>query len=96
MEIRVGGRSLAVTMRTPGHDYELAAGSLVTEGLVAAGSDISRISYCPGEEQQKFNLLDVTLAPGVSAPPAKAARPFVSTSSCGLCGKRWSWPRRPG
>jgi len=87
LEIRVDGRSLAVTMRTPGNDYELAAGFLVTEGLVAGGSDIARISYCPGGEQQEFNVLDVTLAPGVPAPPAEASRPFVTTSSCGLCGK---------
>ncbi len=87
LEIRVGGRPLAVTMRTPGNDYELAAGFLVTEGLVAGGSGIARISYCPGEDQQEFNVLDVTLAPGVAAPPAEAARPFVTTSSCGLCGK---------
>jgi FdhD protein len=87
LEIRVGGRSLAVTMRTPGNDYELAAGFLVTEGLVAGGADIARIGYCPGQEEQAFNVLDVTLAPGVRPPPEQAARPFVTTSSCGLCGK---------
>ncbi len=87
LEIRVGGRSLAVTMRTPGNDYELAAGFLVSEGLVVDGRDIARISYCPGGDGQEFNVLDVTLAPGVPDPPAHAARPFVSTSSCGLCGK---------
>ena len=87
LEIRVNGRSLAVTMRTPGNDYELAAGFLVTEGLIGDGADIARISYCPGPDQQQFNVLDVTLAPGVAVPPATAARPFVTTSSCGLCGK---------
>jgi len=87
LEIRVGGRPLAVTMRTPGNDYELAAGFLVTEGLVAGGSDIDRISYCPGQDQQQFNVLDVTLAPGVPVPPPEASRPFLTTSSCGLCGK---------
>jgi len=74
-------------MRTPGNDYELAAGFLVTEGLIGDGADIARISYCPGPDQQQFNVLDVTLAPGVAVPPATAARPFVTTSSCGLCGK---------
>ena len=87
LEIRVGGRSLAVTMRTPGNDYELAAGFLVTEGIVAGGADIAGISYCPGPDRQEFNVLDVVLAAGVAPPPAAAARPFVTTSSCGLCGK---------
>lgn len=87
LEIRVGGRSLAVTMRTPGNDFELAAGFLVTEGLVGGGSDIARISYCPGAETQEYNVLDATLAAGVEAPGASAARPFLTTSSCGLCGK---------
>ena len=87
LEIRVGGRSLAVTMRTPGHDFELAAGFLVTEGLVAGGADIARISYCPGAGRQELNVLDVALAAGVRPPPPQAARPFLTTSACGLCGK---------
>jgi FdhD protein len=87
LEIRVGGRSLAVTMRTPGNDFELAAGFLVTEGLVAGGSEIATISYCPGAETQQYNVLDVTLAPGVAPPAPQSARPFLTTSSCGLCGK---------
>jgi FdhD protein len=87
LEIRVGGRSLAVTMRTPGNDFELAAGFLVNEGLIAGAADVTSISYCPGPEVQEFNVLDVTLAPGVAPPPERAFRPFVTTSSCGLCGK---------
>jgi FdhD protein len=87
LEIRVGGRSLAVTMRTPGNDFELAAGFLVTEGLVAAGADIASISYCAGPERQEYNVLDVALAAGVPPPAPAAARPFLTTSSCGLCGK---------
>ncbi|HEV2760294.1 MAG TPA: formate dehydrogenase accessory sulfurtransferase FdhD [Acidimicrobiales bacterium] len=87
LEIRIGGRSLAVTMRTPGHDFELATGFLLSEGLIAGGSDVTTISYCPGPDKQEFNVLDVTLAPGVLPPPPQATRPFVSTSSCGLCGK---------
>lgn len=74
-------------MRTPGNDYELAAGFLVTEGIVAGGADIAGISYCPGPDRQGFNVLDVVLATGVPPPPPEAARPFVTTSSCGLCGK---------
>jgi FdhD protein len=87
LEIRVGGRPLAVTMRTPGNDFELAAGFLLTEGLIAGAGDLAAISYCPGPDVQAFNVLDVALAPGVPLPPAEAARPFVTTSSCGLCGK---------
>jgi len=87
LEIRVGGRSLAVTMRTPGNDFELATGFLLSEGLIAGSADVATISYCPGPDVQAFNVLDVALTPGVSPPPAEAARPFVTTSSCGLCGK---------
>jgi FdhD protein len=87
LEIRVGGRSLAVTMRTPGNDYELAAGFLVTEGLVSGGDQIASITYCTGPEKQEYNVLDVALAAGVAPPAAAAARPFLTTSSCGLCGK---------
>jgi FdhD protein len=87
LEIRVGGRSLAVTMRTPGNDYELAAGFLVTEGLVTGGAEIATITYCTGPEKQEYNVLDVVLAAGVAPPAPAAARPFLTTSSCGLCGK---------
>jgi len=87
LEIRVAGRSLAVTMRTPGNDFELATGFLLTEGLITGTADVATISYCPGPDVQAFNVLDVALAPGVVPPPTQAARPFVTTSSCGLCGK---------
>lgn len=87
LEIRVDGRSLVVTMRTPGNDFELATGFLLTEGLIARGPDVATVSYCPGPDRQEFNVLDVTLAPGVPTPPVHATRPFVTTSSCGLCGK---------
>src|SRR3954464_7347942 len=79
LEIRVGGRSLAVTMRTPGNDYELAAGFLVTEGLVSGGDEIASITYCTGPEKQEYNVLDVVLAAGVAPPSATAARPFLTT-----------------
>jgi FdhD protein len=74
-------------MRTPGHDYELAAGFLVTEGLVSGGDEIASMTYCTGPEKQEYNVLDVVLAAGVAPPAAAAARPFLTTSSCGLCGK---------
>ncbi|MEP7194294.1 MAG: formate dehydrogenase accessory sulfurtransferase FdhD [Actinomycetota bacterium] len=90
LEIRVGGRSLAVTMRTPGHDFDLAAGFLVSEGVITRGEHLSSARYCAGVNdggQNTYNLLDVTLAPGVAPPDPSLERSFYTTSSCGLCGK---------
>lgn len=90
MEVRVGGRALAVTMRTPGHDFDLAAGFLVSEGVVRAPRDVTAIRYCAGaaaEGGNPYNLVDVDLAPGTALPEASLKRNFLTTSSCGLCGK---------
>ncbi|KQY24493.1 formate dehydrogenase family accessory protein FdhD [Cellulomonas sp. Root485] len=90
LEIRVGGRSLAVTMRTPGHDVELAAGFLVSEGVVTAADHVVAARYCAGatdEGLNTYNVLDVTLARDVPAPDPSLERSFYTTSSCGLCGK---------
>ena len=90
LEIRVGGRSLAITMRTPGHDFDLAAGFLVSEAIIARGDDFRAARYCAGatdEGLNTYNVLDVTLAPGVPAPDPSLERAFYTTSSCGLCGK---------
>ncbi|HEV3265942.1 MAG TPA: formate dehydrogenase accessory sulfurtransferase FdhD [Acidimicrobiales bacterium] len=90
LELRVGGRSLAVTMRTPGADFDLAAGFLVSEGVITDREQLSRMTYCTGsdvDEQNRYNLLDITLGPGVAPPDASVARAFFTTSSCGLCGK---------
>ena len=95
MEIRIGGRSLTVTMRTPGHDIELIHGFLHAEGLIASAEDISEIRYCDGVDEQgrnTYNVLDVTLsstAPTSLAPTSLApipARSFLTTSACGVCG----------
>ena len=91
LEIRVQGpgqeqESVAVTMRTPGGDFELAVGFLFTEGLIAPG-DVSRVAYCdnlPGEDQQ-YNIVSVTLTRPFDADLVK--RNFYATSSCGVCGK---------
>ncbi len=80
-------RSVSVTMRTPGDDFELAAGFLFAEGLVADRRDIQEISYCSGDEQQEYNLLEVRLAPGASFDAGLLNRNFYMTSSCGVCGK---------
>jgi FdhD protein len=90
LEIRVGGRSLAITMRTPGHDVDLAIGFLVSEGVVARGDEVRTARYCAGatdEGVNTYNVLDVALAPGVPAPDPSLERNFFTTSSCGLCGK---------
>ena len=90
LEIRVGGRSLAVTMRTPGHDFDLAAGFLVSEGVITRGEHFSAARYCAGatdEGLNTYNVLDVTLALGVPPPDPSLERSFYTTSSCGLCGK---------
>jgi FdhD protein len=90
LEIRVGGRSLAITMRTPGHDIDLAAGFLVSEGVIRHGDEFATARYCAGatdEGLNTYNVLDVTLAPGVPAPDPSLERNFFTTSSCGLCGK---------
>jgi FdhD protein len=90
LEIRVNGSSLSITMRTPGHDFDLAAGFLISEGVVAHAGEIAAIRYCAGvneEGENTFNVLDVTLAKGVAAPDPSLERNFYMTSSCGLCGK---------
>jgi FdhD protein len=91
LEIRVQGpgqeqRSVAVTMRTPGGDFELAVGFLFTEGLIVP-SDVGRVAYCdtqPGEDQQ-YNIVSVTLHREFDFDLLK--RNFYATSSCGVCGK---------
>lgn len=89
LEIRVQGRSLAVTMRTPGNDVELAAGFLVSEGVIAAPDEMVTARYCAGavDDGNTYNVLDVALAPDVAPPDPSVERNFLTNSSCGLCGK---------
>jgi FdhD protein len=89
LEIRIGARPLTVTMRTPGHDVELAAGFLVSEGVVTEAEHVAAARYCAGavDEPNTYNVLSVTLGPGVPAPPPGLERSFSTTSACGLCGK---------
>jgi FdhD protein len=90
MEIRVNGRPLTVTMRTPGNDFDLAIGFLVSEGVVHRTSDVAGARYCAGataEGTNTYNVVDVSLAAGVTPPDASLERNFYTTSSCGLCGK---------
>ncbi|BBX69324.1 formate dehydrogenase accessory sulfurtransferase FdhD [Mycolicibacterium psychrotolerans] len=90
LEIRVDGRAITVTMRTPGSDVELAQGFLLTEGVVTRRDDIASVRYCRGADDtgvNSYNVLDVTLTPGVAAPEVDPTRNFYTTSSCGVCGK---------
>ena len=93
LEIRVGpagGRrpALAVTMRTPGNDLDLAIGFLVTEGVIASPDDVVTAQLCAGDnEPNTYNVVDVALAPGVEPPTTDPSRNFYTTSSCGVCGK---------
>ncbi|HSU16841.1 formate dehydrogenase accessory sulfurtransferase FdhD [Longimicrobium sp.] len=77
---------VSVTMRTPGADFELAAGFLYTEGLIASADAISSIRYCTDGAQQ-YNVVSVILAAGTRWDPASLQRNFYQTSSCGVCGK---------
>ncbi len=92
MEIRLisGGnrQTVAVTMRTPGADFELAAGFLYGEGIVSSPEDIRRISYCVDvDAEQQYNIVNVELRGGHSYDPRPLERHFYTTSACGVCGK---------
>ena len=85
---RVQRKNIAVTMRTPGDDFQLAAGFLHGEGIVRAPQDVVDIAYCLDEDDsQAFNIVSVTLAPGLDFDPSRLERNFYTTSSCGVCGK---------
>lgn len=90
LELRVDGKPLAVTMRTPGNDVELAHGFLLTEGVINTREDISAARYCAGtgpDGRNTYNVLDISLSPGVAPPEVGVERNFYTTSSCGVCGK---------
>ena len=90
LEIRLAGTPLAVTMRTPGDDFDLVHGFLATEGVIASADDVAGLRYCNSvddEGRNTYNVVDVDLAPGVHAPDTALDRNFYTTSSCGVCGK---------
>ena len=82
-------RSLSITMRTPGHDFELAAGFLLSEGIIQSGADIDSFEYCGTvvEGESTSNQLRENLYPSVEIDMSKLQRHFYTTSSCGVCGK---------
>ncbi|HOO09890.1 MAG TPA: formate dehydrogenase accessory sulfurtransferase FdhD [Cyclobacteriaceae bacterium] len=97
LEIRIGfgamderrQKSLSVTMRTPGHDYELATGFLITEGIIDAFGQVESIKYCEdvGRQEDRENVVRLELKPEVNFDLKKLQRNFYITSSCGVCGK---------
>ncbi|HEX8348138.1 MAG TPA: formate dehydrogenase accessory sulfurtransferase FdhD [Actinoplanes sp.] len=94
LEIRVGragpGRRapLAVTMRTPGQDIDLAMGFLLTEGIIGAAGDVVTAQLCAGTDTPNtYNVVDVVLGDAVPPPLTDPSRNFYTTSSCGVCGK---------
>ena len=88
LELKVAGRSLAVVMRTPGHDRELAAGFLWTEGIILQREDVVDLTYCgDADGKPQENVLNVVLAPGRAVNWERLQRHTFASSSCGLCGK---------
>ena len=85
LEIRARGRAVTVTMRTPGHDAELAAGFFLSEGLIRRREDVLKIEHC--NQNDDGNVLNVLLAPDVYVDFEKLTRHVFASSSCGLCGR---------
>lgn len=82
--------TVAVTMRTPGHDFELAAGFLHNEGIITSAASLSGISYCVDTDidaEQRYNIVNVGLRMQQLPPLATLERHFYTTSACGVCGK---------
>jgi FdhD protein len=90
LEIRIAGTPIAVTMRTPGDDFDLVAGFAWSEGIVTQPDHLSGLRYCAGADadgRNTYNVLDIALADDAPAVEASVSRSFYTTSSCGVCGK---------
>ena len=88
LEIRVRKAPLAVTMRTPGQDIDLAVGFLLTEGVITSADDVVTAQLCAGTDTPNtYNVVDVVLGADVPPPVTDPSRNFYTTSSCGVCGK---------
>ncbi len=88
LEIRVRKEPLAVTMRTPGQDIDLAMGFLLTEGVIGSADDVVTAQLCAGTDTPNtYNVVDVVLGADVPPPVTDPSRNFYTTSSCGVCGK---------
>jgi FdhD protein len=82
-------QSIAVTMRTPGHDFDLALGFLFTEGIISSAEDVTLMRYAAEQlnPESQTNIVAVELRPGVVVDTAQLSRHFYTASSCGMCGK---------
>ncbi|MFC8503001.1 formate dehydrogenase accessory sulfurtransferase FdhD [Pedococcus sp. NPDC057267] len=90
LEIRVAGRPVTVTMRTPGDDFDLTLGNLLTEGVVTKAVEVAQLMHCLDEDESgspTYNVVDVTLAAGVVPDLDRTARSGYQSSACGVCGK---------
>ncbi len=102
LEVRVAGVPVSVTMRTPGDDFDLVAGFLVTEGVIDGDDQLDTMRYCAGviDGANTYNVIDVELRAGARPLDLSVQRNFYTTSSCGVCGKasidairtRTRWP----
>ncbi len=79
--------AIAVTMRTPGHDFELVAGFLHVEGVLSSADDVVELTYCQGPDEQEYNVVEARLAAGATFDLGLVRRNVYTTSSCGVCGK---------
>ena len=89
LEVRLGGSPYVVTMRTPGDDFDLVAGFLVSEGVIWSADHLAAMRYCAGTDddgRQTFNVVEAVLAPGVALPDTSLERHVYTSSSCGICG----------
>jgi FdhD protein len=87
LEIRVDGRALSVTLRTPGHDEELALGFLAGEGVVRLAADVASLAAAAASRDDEPDTLDVRLAEGVALDWSRLERNFAATAACGICGR---------
>lgn len=89
LEMRVNGSSFSVTMRSPGHDFDLVAGFLVSEGVIWSAEQLASMRFCAGTDEQglqTFNVIDAELSPGTAPPDLSLERHVYTSSSCGICG----------
>ncbi|RJT95291.1 formate dehydrogenase accessory sulfurtransferase FdhD [Arthrobacter frigidicola] len=89
LEIRLGGSAFTVTMRTPGDDFDLVSGFLVSEGVVWEPGQLPSLRYCAGVDEsgrQTFNVVEAQLRPGTVLPDTALERHVYTSSSCGICG----------